>query len=841
MIFPELARLFVIRNIRKEKFLTLLSVIGVALGIGLFIGVRVASDRAIASFEADIKGLNNDANYEIADTAGIDFKEQAYPVVAASEENSYPVLKTAGYLPEMKETVDINGISVKSMRIGHGPSSRSGNIEDFFKTPNGIMVTNNLASRYALGNGSIIRAYVYDREFPLKIVGVIDDRYLPPNTVLMDLGNFQEYFGRSGFLSRIDLATDDAAAEVIQKKLPLSLSVEKKNVLFEKQKSLTASFRYNLQFVSFIAILVGVFLLYNTIFISVVKKRTEIGILRALGADRKTVVTLFIMHGLILGAAGSLLGLILGQFAAYFAVIAVSKTITSMYGAISITDYLIRKDDVLSAFVLGFCISVLASLIPAFEAARIRPNESTKEGSFEGRQNSKKGLYTVAGALLIVTGLACAFLDYRAMPFSFPLLAYTGILLILSGFTLTAPMYFSFILDLLAKPASEKLGATGLLAWGDMRGSLSRFSVALMSVAISTSLIIALLILIFSFRNSLKMWIVRNIAADIYIKPTSCTSNFCFFPLSDDIGNIVGSFPDVKGIDRFRTLHLDFHGRKIVAGFGDIAAQLRYAPRDHDRDIIKRDDQLLQGQRVSISNYLGIKYGLRPGDSIELGTPEGSKTFTIYSTFSSYSTTSGFIYLDRKWLKKYWGLDDATQIAVYLNRGANADSFAAGLRQALSRRYSVEVLNNVELREKVLAIFNKSFAITYAIELISIMVSLIGVVNTLLALVLERQREISIVRYLGGSWKQIQKMLVISAGTVGISGILMGAIIGPVMSGIFILVINKISFGWEIRPGIPALYLAVVVLTLFLTTLAAGLIPARVARRIDPKRFISFE
>jgi putative ABC transport system permease protein len=841
MNFFKLAGLFVSRSIREEKFLTLLSVVGVALGIGLFIGVKVASDRAISSFESDIKGLNSGANYEISDTSGIDFDERVYPAAAAAEKNSFPVLKAAAYLPGLKDAIDINGIyTVKSIGRMRGVNADPHDMENFYRTLNGILVTNDFAVRHAIKKNDTLRAVVYDREYTLKVTGMVESGSMPSSTAIMDLGNFQEYFGRTGFLSRIDLFTDDKTAGSVQKILPPSLSIEKKKLLVENQKSLLASFRYNLQFVSLIAILVGVFLLYNTIFISVIKRRTEIGILRALGADKKTVIMLFIIHGTLLGLVGSLFGLLLGQFAAYFSVIAVSKTITSMYSAISITDYFIGKGDVVSALLLGFCISLAASLLPSFEASRIRPNESAKAGTFEAGYKTRRKLFTLIGVILIIMGLAGAYIDYRAMPFSFPALAYVGILLILLGFTFSAPLYFSTVLKMFKKPAAA-LGVTATLAWGEMRGSTYRFSVALMSVAISTSLIIALFILIFSFRNSLKLWIDRNIAADIYVKPISCASNFCFFPLSDDISSIVKSFPEVNGIDRFRTLNLDFHGRKIVAGFWDLAAQTLYAPHYHDTETQKRDTELLYGQQVSISNYLSNKYGLKPGDSIELRTPAGNRSFTIYSTFSSYSTTSGFIYLDRKWLKKYWGLDDATQIAVYLNSGVDIDSFAAKLREALSHRYSVEVIDNQELREKVLAIFNKSFSITYAIELISIIVSLIGVVNTLLALVLERKREISIIRYLGGSWRQIERMLILSAGVVGISGIAMGALIGPIMSGIFILVINKISFGWEIRFSIPALYLTAVILVLLVSTLAAGLIPARVARRTDPKRYISFE
>ena len=150
-------------------------------------------------------------------------------------------------------------------------------------------------------------------------------------------------------------------------------------------------------------------------------------------------------------------------------------------------------------------------------------------------------------------------------------------------------------------------------------------------------------------------------------------------------------------------------------------------------------------------------------------------------------------------------------------------------------------MNNQELRNKILGIFNKTFAITYAIEFISIIVSLIGVINTLLALVFERKREISIIRYIGGTWEQIRQTLLLSAGIIGVTGIVFGTILGPIMSLILIHVVNKISFGWEIHFQLPALYLFAVSLLLFLTVLSAGLLPSAVARRIDPKRFVSFE
>ena len=839
-----LVKILILRNIKEEKFLTFLSIIGIALGIGLFTGVKVASDRAIASFEHDIKGINPSANYEIFDVSGIDFNEQVYRNVRKLEEDSLPVVKTFGYIPELKETIDINGIyTVKAIRFFRSPPFKDIDIENYYRETNGVLITRRFSDKYSLKKGDTVKPLVYDKQYTLKVIDILDSDSFLKNSVIMDIGNFQEYFHKTGLLTRVDLASDEETAERISKTLPVNLRVERKEDVFKNQKSLVASFRYNLQFVSLIAILVGIFLLYNTVFISVLKRRTEIGILRGLGADKKTVMILFAIQGMVLGLIGSVLGIIFGQLAAYFSVIAVEKTISTMYSTISITDYLITKSDALTALILGLFVSLLASAVPSFESSKVRPNESSREGSFEGKYKRYQKVFSIAGVLCIFSGAAVSYLDYLYTPFEFPILAYLGILIIIAGFTFISPFYLSVVLKIIRKPAEMVFRAIGKIALGDMKGNIYRFSVALMSVAISSALIIALFTLIFSFRSSLEGWINKYITADVYIKPFSCKSNYCFHPLSEEVVDAVKRFPEVEGVDKFRALQLEVLGRKVVAGFADVGVKRKYSNR---RYFEKEYDEILKemeggGQVVGISDYLSIKYGLKKGDTIELNTPNGKEAFAINDISSSYSTTSGFIYIDRKWLKKYWRLDDATQISVYVKKGVDVDKFVQKVRSRLSPDYSLEIMNNQELRQKVLDIFNKSFAITYAIEIISIIVSLIGVINTLLALVFERKREISIIRYLGGSWKQIQQTLILSAGIIGFTGIFFGTLLGPLMSIIFIHVVNKISFGWEIHFKIPFLYLSLVTLILFLTTLFAGLLPSKVARKIDPMRFISFE
>jgi putative ABC transport system permease protein len=532
----------------------------------------------------------------------------------------------------------------------------------------------------------------------------------------------------------------------------------------------------------------------------------------------------------------------LGQFAAYFSVVAVEKTISTMYSTVSISDYLITKRDILISLAVGLFVSLLASFIPALEASKIRPNESSREGSFEDKYKKYQALFFSAGFLFVTTGIIISYIDYRSAPFEFPVLAYIGILFIIAGFTFFSPFYLRIFLGIVKRPLEKIFKSTGKITLGDMRGNTYRFSVALMSVAISGALIVALLTLIFSFRSSLMGWIHKNITADVYIKPASCKSNYCFYPLSEKVIDIVKRLPEVEGVDKFRGLSLELFGKKVVTGFADVGVKRKYLERKYIDREYESILQEMEGEEpvVGISDYLSLKYGMKVGDILMLQTPRGEKEFRINDVFSSYSTTSGFMYIDRKWLRDYWNMDDATQISVYLGEDAEVALFIHKLRGILSA-YSLEIMNNQELRTKVLNIFDKSFAITYAIELISIVVSLIGIINTLLALVFEHKREISIIRYLGGSWRQIQQNLMLAAGIVGISGIMLGMLLGPLMSIIFILVVNKVSFGWTIHFKIPFSYLSMVTIILFTTTLFAGLLPSKVARRIEPKRFVSFE
>lgn len=839
----KLVRLLVWRHLREERILSGLSVIGVALGLALFVGVRIAADQTLEAFAADIRGLDSRAAHVVQDPAGVEFDEEIYPRLFEISGRIIPFLKTTVVFPGRADSAALLGVPLFEA-AGLLESAPDWDLRDpaMFEALAAVILPAELAARLGLSVGDSIEAVVYDRREILVIAGIVKSDALPPETILMDIGNFQEAFGRVGVLSGIDILDGESVSD-LRAALPPSLVIDSKARLIQNQDSLLSAFRYNLQFLSFIAILVGLFLLYNTVFLTVVKRRTEIGILRGLGASRWLVAAVFALQGVILGAAGSVIGIALGRLIAGVAVGAVEATVTSMYSPVRVSQAGLSMADAAMALGLGIAASLAAALVPAIEAARIRPNESAREGSFEGRYKPWQRGMAAGGGGLIMLGVALAWGDHRFAPFDFPWLASAGVAVLILGFTLISPLYLRLVLWVLRGPVRVLFRATGRIALNDMSGQLIRFSVALMSVAISGALIVAMTVLIVSFRTTFVTWIDANLLADVYIKPEVCESNFCFAAMSPEVLNIVRAMPEVAGAQRFRPLRGEVMGEDVTLAFGEMQVVRDFDPKrfidraDHDAGLA----EMIEQPGVAITDYLAIKKNLRRGDTLVIPTPSGAREFTIVGTFRNYSSAAGVVFLDRRWMEEYWERDDYATLSLNLRAGVDAEEFLPLLREALGPNMALELMNQAELKRRAIAVFDQSFAITWAIEGIAIIVSLIGILNTLLAFVFERQREISVIRYLGGTWRQIRHTLMIAAGIGGLAGIGLGAVLGAVMSLIFVKVINRMSFGWVVELSLPTGLLAVLMAGLYACILVAAMLPAHAAQRIDPRRFIAFE
>lgn len=827
----KLITVITLRNLKEEKLFSIISILGVALAVGLFISILGTTQTAINSFTEDIKKLNPDTNYQILPKFGNYFDESVYELLIKHDYKPIPVIKTDGLHEKTDTSINLFGIDTfsafKQSRVRISPEQI--NIRVFLNSIDGAILTKDVAKRIGVNKGDNFSLIVGNNKVNYRVAGILAGNRIPTG-IYQDIGNFQEKLSVFGKLSRIDLKSNDT--DRLNKILPQSVRLISKAGVIKNEKDILESFKFNLHFISFIAILVGFFMLYNTIFITVVKKRPQIGILRALGAGKKQILLIFIIQSIILGVIGSFLGLFLGQILSFYSSRMVEDTVTTIFKPVIIEEMFIFSNYALIAFIIGLAISLIAAVLPAVEATRVKPTETVREGTFELRYLKFYKQAFILGIILVVAGICFSLADYFLKIFNQPFFSYAGILLVLAGFAAGSPYYLEKFLQKGQNLLKKIFRAPGTISSADIYSSLYRFSIALISVTISTALIISMMVLINSFETSLKNWINKNLNADIFIKSSSCSSNFCFEPIDSNVLSKIKDIDGIAALNPFMAMQGKFRGRDVIYGFGDEKVVKRYNDNIENYNIIRT---------TAVSEYLKIKYGIEKGDDILIDTPAGRKKFKVREVFTSYSTTQGFIILDKSFQKKYWGSSAFTQLSVFLKKDADTEKVIKKIKEKLEGAYTLDILNNNVLRQKVMGIFNNSFQITYAIQLTALIISLLGVANMLYAVALERKREISILKYLGADNKFLTKIYMISAGFIGFCGIIYGVILGFILSFITIKVVNTISFGWSISIHLNAVKIFITLMILLIFVILAGILPLKTIKQTDPKKSVSYE
>lgn len=824
--------LFSIRNLKEEKLFSLISIFGVALAVGLFLSILNSTQNAITSMSNDIKKLNPISNYEIHDKFGNLFDESIIKILNYKRIKSYPIIKINAQSENNKLILPIYGIdSLKAIKNSNIYIRNSEiDLQKFFQNIDAALVTDDIATRLKVKKDDEL-ILVANGEKKFLIAGVISSDQVPSG-VYLDIGNFQEKFNIYGKVSRIDIILSEKQVNEIKSILPNSLILQNKSVIIKNQGEILKSFKMNLYFISFIAFLVGFFMLFNTIFITVVKKREQIGTLRSLGSSKFQVLSIFIVQSFILGILGSILGLLLGQILSIYSTYLVEDTISTIFRPVYIKGIFVFNEYTIYSVMLGILIALLSSIIPSIEATKVKPVETVRRGTFELKFKRYYLFWFFTGLFFVLAGVVISYIDYHYNFYIYPYLSYLGVFLILIGFCSASFLYLEKLILLVEKTLKNIFKAVGFISFADIFSSSYRFAIALISVAISTALIVSMVTLIDSFKISLYKWISDNLRADIFIKSASCSSNFCFEPLDEDILSKIKLLGEVEAISTFRAMPGNFRGKEILLGFGDEKVVKKYHNGIADYNVKKS---------VAVSEFFKIKYGIKEGDFIEIDTPKGLEKFEVREIFNSYSTINGFIIFDNSFQKEYWGEFKFTQISIYLKKGVDVDKVIYDLDNLINNNNSLDIFNNKTIRARVMNIFNKSFAITYAIQGIALIVSLLGMGNMLYAVAIERRKEISILKYLGANKRVLSKIYTLSAGVIGLFGALYGVLLGSILSVIIIKVVNTKSFGWRVDYDINFLKISLLLFMLVIFVIFAGMLPIKTIKQLDPKKFATYE
>jgi putative ABC transport system permease protein len=690
-----------------------------------------------------------------------------------------------------------------------------------------------MAQRYGLAVDSIITLRVGDRRVPMRVVGIIrgqseSSQRALDGLAIVDLSTAQIVFGMQGKLSHIDVIADERTAEGravlarIEQVLPPGVRIEKPERRSQSVESLSDAFRLNLTALSLLALVVGMFLIYNTITFSVVQRRPIIGTLRCLGVTQGEIFRLILSETLVLAAIGGLLGVGLGIVLGRGAVALVTQTINDLYYVVNVRDVEIPPLTLAKGFLLGLAASLVAALAPAYEATSIPPITALKRTVVE--QRVQKLLPYVAAAGVAVFILGCTLL----LATSELVVNLAGIFFVLIGMALLAPLLTVWLMRAVGPLFGALGGVTGRMSPRNVTNAISRTAIAIAALMVAVSVIIGLQSMIGSFRKTVESWLESSLTADVYVAPIAGNAQANSATMDDDIVRQFRIADGVADVTLFRRVSADYKTAQVDWKSGTLLAVGSERERAPDTFLwtARPSDSLWAGMRgrdeLYVSEPFANKNGItRANASLRLRTPQGEREFAVVGVYYDYASDAGVILMRGDRYREIFDDTAISSLAIYLADGAIAADAAANFRTQMAGR-ELLISANRELRENALVVFDRTFAITSALNLLATVVAFIGVLSALMALQIERTRELGMLRANGMTLRQLWRMTLMETGLMGATAGLLAIPTGLLLAVVLVYVINLRSFGWTIRLALdPATFAQALAVALFSALLAA--------------------
>ena len=876
-----LFRAFIVRALLQQGLRSAVTVASLAVGVGVVVAIQLANDSSVRGFETALDAVAGRTSLEItAPGAAVDetrLAELAWlreyglvsPVIdadvllavpAGGRSPSRPAERVAGEArdgpaagvpvepPVALETVRLLGVDILRDRpfrdypLLDGDAVRETTAEEFLERltdPHAVILTRALAGRHGVAVGDEAALAAGDRWAPLRVAGILGAdgpaRVPDGNFALMDIAAAQWAVDSLGRIDRIDVrlasGSDVAAAEqAIAARLPPGLTVRRPSARGAEVERMLRAFHFNLTALSLIALLVGLFLVYNTVSVSVITRRGEIGVLRTLGATRTVIASLFLAEASALALVGSALGAPLGWLMAHGAVGLTSSTVSQFWIASAAEVAPLDAAMVATAFVVGVPLALAAAVAPALEASRVAPLAAVRGDRDLALRTRLPRHFVVVPAILFAAG---ALLALPGPVGGLPVFGMLAALAVVLGAALLMPAVLVGFRRAAGAAMARWGGVEGRLAHANLGGAVRRLSVSVAALAASLAMMVAIAVMVGSFRETVSYWVGQTLRADLFVAASRRGPADGRAAVSAESEAIIAAHPAVAAIDAFARVELPYGGSVITVGAGRFDVQAAHgglqfkAPAD-GRSAMAR---AVGRDSVVVSEAFSLRHRARPGDRIELATPRGPARFEVAAVYYDYSSDRGLVVTDEATFARHFGPRRPAGLTVYLAPGADAEAVRGELRNALGPGRRIFINTNAGLRASVLRIFDASFAITYALEAIAVAVSMFGIAATLLALALERRREIAMLRLVGAEGRQLRRMIVIEAGALGVVAQAVGLAVGLALSLILIYVINVQSFGWTIRFHLPLGFLAQATVAVVIGAALAGLYPARLAAR----------
>lgn len=820
-------------SFRENPARTVLAVIAIALGVALGVAVHLINASALNEFELAARHLAGEADLVVrGPRAG--FEEAIYPRIARlpQVESANPAVEFDVALAGRQDSLRIMGFDpLRAAQVQ--PSllpERSGMVLDLFDADT-ILLSPAAAEWLGLKPGDRLEVQVGTRAVPLRIAGLLPHGAYRQRIGVMDIAAAQWRLGRLGRLNRVDLrlkpGTDiEAFRRELQAMLPAGVHAVTPETEGERGANLTRAYRLNLDMLALVALFTGAFLVFSSQVLALLRRRAQFALLRTLGVTRGALAGRLVAEGTVIGVLGSVLGALLGYALARYALSIVGADLGAGYFR-SVVAEIDAEPQVLASFAaLGVLFAVLGTAAPAWEAAQRPPAQALRAGDEE------EGLGTLRtlpwGIVAIGTGLLLTL----APPVNgLPVAGYVSIALILLGVVLVMPRLAGACLAPLPLPARAELA----VAIAQIKATPRQAAISVAAIVISFSLMVSMLIMVSSFRGSLESWLERMLPADLYLRAARFGETAFFTP--EEQARIAAT-PGVGRVEFIRSQNLllapDRPPVTLLAGPVDAADPGKVLPLTDASYAPRPDDP----PPVWVSEVTADFYGLRPGARVQLPIGDTPRLYTVAGIWRDYARQNGAIAINRGLYESITGDRLVNDAAVWLAAGASLTDVQRGVRERLPGTGRLEMAATREMREISLRLFDRTFAITYALEIAAVLIGLFGVSVSFSAQALARRREFGVLRHIGMTRREIGAMLGCEGALVAALGTAFGLATGCVIGLILIHVVNRQSFHWSMELHMPWLPLAGLATLVVAAAVATAVWSGRAAMNDDVVRAV---
>lgn len=816
-----------LRHLWRRSWQLILMVAGVALGVAMVIAIDLANASALRAFRLSAEAVTGRATHRIlGGPSGVPEDVFVHLKRQSGLGPMAPIVEGLATAPNHGDQplriLGIDPFSEAPFRdlLGEYTPGQSG-FERFYLEPGSVILASELADRLSLKPGGLLRLQVNGNLVDVRVIGVLRAASgsrgpLPDDLILTDIASAQELLGWVGRLSRIDLMASQAQLRRIEGQLPQPLRVELASEQASTAEQLTSAFRLNLTALSLLALVVGMFLIYNTVMFSVVQRRVVFATFRALGTTGAQLFALILVETWIVAGLGTLLGVGMGWFLGQGAVRLVSQTINDLYFVVNVREMALTPGILAKAVLVALLSSTAAAAGPGYEAARVPPVLAMQRSSLEQRVRNWLPWASLLGLAMAAAGVAfLAFIQDSLLA------SFIGMFAILLGLALLVPLGTVGLMGVAGDLLRRSIGVLGGFAARTVVKALSRTSVAISALMVALSVTIGVGLMIDSFRDTVINWLDLTLRADVYVSAPIVGGSNPTASLDPGLQRELSEVPGVMLVETFRTV-------TVESQFGPIQLNVADANRERDARVYRFAqgtpaeiwDRVLGGA-VIVSEPFAYHYEIPfRGGEIRMVTDHGEQAFPVVAVYYDYSTDRGTVLMSENVYHRYWEDPSISSLALYLEPQASLERVAPLVRQELTGT-GLEVSLNREVREEALRIFDRTFAITVALRVLAVLVAFIGVLGALLALQLERTSELATLQAIGLTGRGMWGLTLLESALMGGSAALMAIPTGIILAVVLIYVINVRSFGWTIQMDLDP--------TILIQAIGVGLLAAMTA------------